>query len=480
MGRLCGMRVTTCSKGAAQAREARERRTFVAAVAASAAALFPMTVSAQQPSRNLPIVRDAEAEQLLRDYATPIFRAAGLNAKAPEVILINQDSFNAFVAGGQRIFINVGALMEAETPNEIVGVIAHEAGHIAGGHMARLREQIANAKILSVAGMLLGAGAVAGAARSGDRVGNAGTGAMGALVGPQELIHRSLLSYQRSEEQAADQSAVRYLKATGQSPKGMLKTFRRFSDAAIFRSNALDPYLISHPLPTERIAQLETLAKQSPHYEAKDPPPLRARHDLVRAKLYGFVARPETVMRRYPAHDASAPARYARAIAAYRSGRSSEALSLIEGLIQSQPGNPYFQELKGQALLEAGRAREAIAPLRRAVAASPNAVPIRAMLGHALVATNDPKLLDEAIRELSNVTHREPESAEPFQHLATAYGRKGNVPLAELASAQAFMNSGDWRMAHTQASRAMAKLPPGSPGYLKAEDIMNARPPGKI
>lgn len=454
-------------------------RRIAAAALALATALAPAAAHAQ-PSPKLSIIRDAETEQLLREYAQPIFRAAGIDARATQIVLINDQSFNAFVANGRKIFINLGALMEAETPNEVIGVIAHETGHIAGGHLARLRQQIANAQILSVAGMLLGAGAVVGAARSGDRVGGASTGAMGALVGPQELIRRSLLSYQRSEEQAADQAAVRYLKATGQSPKGMLTTFRRFADSGIFRSNAVDPYLVSHPLPSERIAQLETLARQSPHFAAKDPPALQARHDLMRAKLVGFVGRADTVMRRYPGHNASAPARYARAILAHRSGKLSEALSLTESLIREQPGNPYFQELKGQVLLESGRAREAIAPLRRAVAASPAATPIRVMLGHALVATNDPALLDEAIRELSNVTQREPEMAEAFRHLATAYGRKGNIPMAELASAQAFMHAGDWKMAHTQASRAMAKLKPGTPPYLKAEDIMNARPPGKI
>jgi predicted Zn-dependent protease len=426
------------------------------------------------------LLRDAETEQLLRDYTAPIFRAAGVNTKATQIVLINDLTFNAFVANGQKIFVNLGALMEADTPNEIIGVLAHETGHIAGGHLARLRDQIANAKILSVAGMLLGGAAMVGAVRSGDRVGNTGTGAAGAMMGGQELIRRSLLSYQRSEEQAADQAAIRYLKATGQSPKGLLTTFRRFADSGMFRSKALDPYLVSHPLPDERIAQLEALAKQSPHYEAKDPAALQARHDLVRAKIYGFAARPDTVLRRYPGHNISAPARYARAVLAYRSARLSEALSLMDGLIKEQPGNPYFQEMKGQALLESGRAREAIEPLRRALAASPGAVPIRAMLGHALLATSDPKLLDDAIRELSNATQREPEASEPFQHLATAYGRKGNIPMAELAAAQAFMNAGDFKMAHTQASRAMAKLPPGSPGYIKAEDIMNARPPGKI
>jgi predicted Zn-dependent protease len=368
--------------------------------------------------------------------------------------------------------------MDSETPNEIIGVLAHETGHIEGGHLARLRQEITKAKALSVVGMLAGAGAVVGASQSGGRVGGAGTGAMGTLAGSQELVMRNLLAYQRTEEQAADQAALRYLTATGQSPSGMLKTFRRFNDAAIFQSGTLDPYRLSHPLPAERIAQLDTLAKQSPHFAKKDSPALQARHDLMRAKLFGFTERPETVGRRYPLRDTSAPARYARAVQAYRSGRLSEALATMDALIREQPNNAYFHELKGQALLESGRARESIEPLRRAVSLAPGAVPIRAMLGHALVAAGEPRFLEEAIRELSNASIREPEFGEAFRHLATAYGRKGNIGMAELSSAQAFFNAGDLRNAQTQASRAMQKLPPGSPGYLKAEDIFNYRPPG--
>jgi len=424
------------------------------------------------------MVRDAETEQLLRDYMGPIFRAAGISAKATQIVLVNERSFNAFVANGQKIFVNVGALMDSETPNEIIGVLAHETGHIEGGHLARLRQEITKAKALSVIGMLAGAGAVVGASQSGGRVGGAGTGAMGTLAGSQELVMRNLLAYQRTEEQAADQAALRYLTATGQSPSGMLKTFRRFNDAAIFQSGTLDPYRLSHPLPAERIAQLETLAKQSPHFAKKDSPALQARHDLMRAKLFGFTERPETVGRRYPLRDTSAPARYARAVQAYRSGRLSEALATIDALIREQPNNAYFHELKGQALLESGRALESIEPLRRAVSLTPSAVPIRAMLGHALVAAGEPRFLEEAIRELSNASIREPEFGEAFRHLATAYGRKGNIGMAELSSAQAFFNAGDLRNAQTQASRAMQKLPPGSPGYLKAEDIFNYRPPG--
>lgn len=454
-------------------------RGLAAGLTATAIALEP--VQAQVPERRATsIVRDAETEQLLREYANPVFRAAGINAKATQIILVNDRSFNAFVANGQKIFINTGALMDAETPNEVIGVLAHESGHIAGGHLARLRQQVSNAQILSVIGMLAGVGAMAGAAASRtDQVGGMGRGAMGVMGGGQELVRRNLLAYQRSEEQAADAAALRYLQTTGQSPKGMLDTFARFADNGLFRSRAVDPYLMSHPLPTERVSQLERLAKQSPHFGEKDSPAFQARHDLMRAKLFGFVERQETVLRRYPASNTSAPARYARAVLAYRNGRLAESLQTMDGLIAEQPGNAYFHELKGQALLESGRAREAIGPLRRAVGLAPGAVPIRAMLGQALVASGDPASLSEAIRELSNATTREPDSPEAFVHLATAYGRKGDIGMAELASAQAFFNKGDIKNAQTQASRAMTKLRPGTPGYLKAEDILAYVPPGR-
>jgi predicted Zn-dependent protease len=454
-------------------------RRATAALAAVCLALTP-TVGQAQERRGTSIVRDAETEGLLREYAAPIFRAAGINAGATRIILVNERSFNAFVANGQKIFINTGALMDAETPNEVIGVLAHESGHIAGGHLARLRQQVSNAQVLSVIGMLAGVGAMAGAVASrSDQVGGMGTGAMGVMTGGQELVRRNLLAYQRSEEQAADAAALRYLNTTGQSPKGMLVTFGRFADSGLFRSRAVDPYLMSHPLPTERISQLERLAKQSPHFDVKDPPALQARHDLMRAKLFGFVERQDAVLRRYPPSNTSAPARYARAVLAYRNGRLQEALTTVDGLIAEQPGYAYFHELKGQALLESGRAREAIGPLRRAVGLAPGAVPIRAMLGHALVASGDPASLNEAIRELSNATTREPDSPEAFTHLATAYGRKGDIGMAELASAQAFFNRGDMKNAQTQASRAMAKLKPGTPSYLKAEDILAYVPPGR-
>jgi predicted Zn-dependent protease len=429
--------------------------------------------SSAEPS-GLSIIRDAEIEQLLRDYTTPIFRAAKINTGAVKVILVGDRSFNAFVANGQKIFINVGALMDAKTPNEIIGVLAHESGHIAGGHLTRQRQELASAQIMAVAGTLAGVAAVAGGQAS-RRVGTDPIGAMGTVLGPQELIRRSLLTYQRGEEQAADRAAVNYLDATGQSSKGILTTLERFANDALFKSSSIDPYILSHPLPAERIASLESIAKRSPYFDVTDPPALQARHDLMRAKLFGFVGTADEIGRRYPLRDTSLAARYARAISAYRFGRYDDALAQIDGLIASEPNNPYFWELKGQALLEGGRAAPAIAPLRKAVALAPNGTPIRVLLGRALVATEGHT--DEAISVLANATQRDEDSAEAFEFLAMAYDHKGEQAKAQLAAAQAFFVEGRYVEARTQADRAQKQFKPGSPGWLKADDILNYRPP---
>ena len=454
----------------------RRLRALAASVAMLAVGLQP--VLAQAPAARQIVIRDTEVEALMREYASPILAAAGQRAGAVQIILIGERSFNAFVANGRRIFLNTGALIDSKTPNEIIGVIAHEAGHIAGGHLTRLREEIANAQILAVAGMLLGAGAVAGAAAGGGGVGNAGQGAMGVFGGSQELVRRNLLAYQRSEEQAADRAALNYLSATKQSPKGMLTTFKRFADTGLFASRAVDPYQVSHPLPQDRISNLEETARKSPQFDALDPAPMQARHDLMRAKLIGFMERPDTVARSFPPGDASLAARYARAISTYKNGRLPEALSLIDGLVREQPGNPYFWELKGQALLESGQAREAVAPLRKAVAMAPSAALIRILLGHALVATEDPRNMDEAVRELSGAATRDPDAPEAYRHLADAYARKGDLGMAELSTARYYLGIGNFREAHNQAARAQTKLPQGSPGWVKAEDILALRPPG--
>ena len=422
-----------------------------------------------------PIVRDAEIEQLLREYTQPILKAAGLAQQNIQVVIINSRAFNAFVADGRRIFINAGTIMEAETPNQVIGVLAHETGHIAGGHLSRLREELRVATTASIIAMILGGAAMVAASRSGSS--GAGNAGMAALSAPQSVIQNTLLAYVRTQEDAADRAGVRYLNATGQSSRGMSETFKRLADQILYASQGIDPYMQSHPLPIERVRALEGMAKASPHWDKKDSPALQARHDLARAKLFGFLDPRDGVGRRYPISDNSIPARYARAIAAYRFGNVPGAIQQIDLLIQAQPQNPYFHELKGQALLEAGRAAEAVAPLRRAVQLAPNPAVIQIMLGQALLQSNNKAFAAEAVALLETALRREPESPEAFDQLARAYGSKGDLARADLASAQASFARGDLKTARALAGRAKSRFPVGSPGWVKADDIASYKAP---
>ena len=211
------------------------------------------------------------------------------------------------------------------------------------------------------------------------------------------MIRRSLLSYQRQQEENADRAGVKFLTATGQSAKGMYDTFKRFTNESLFAAHGADPYVQSHPMPAERVAALEELARSSPYWDKKDDPALQLRHDMVRAKISAFMERQDTVYRRYPLSNDSLPARYAHAISTYLHGDLRSALAQIDVLIQVQPANPYFYELRGQALLEGGKPAEAIAPLRKAVQLSNNAPLIEMLLGQALVASDNKAYADEAI-----------------------------------------------------------------------------------
>ena len=428
-----------------------------------------------QKEKGPPVVRDAEIEQLLRDYTQPILRTAGLAQQNVQVVIINDRSFNAFVADGRRIFVNGGALMESETPNQIIGVLAHETGHIAGGHLARMREAMASATTQSIIAMLLGAGALVAAGRSGGAdLGQAGAAA---IAGPTIAIQNTMIGYMRAQEEQADRAGVKFLTATGQSAKGMYETFKRMADQVLYQIRYINPYLQTHPLPNERVAALEGLAKASPYWDHKDPPALQARHDLMRAELYGFIERPDGVARRYPPSDTSLAARYARAISAYRFSDPRVALGQIEALIQAQPQNPYFYELKGQAFLEAGKPAEAIAPLRHAAQLAPNPALIQIMLGQALVATHDRVHVDEAIPMLQAAVLREPDTPDAYAQLAMAYGQKNDLARADLASAQAAFMRGDIKTAREIATRAKARFPVGSPGWVKADDLASLKPP---
>jgi predicted Zn-dependent protease len=452
---------------------------LTALTTALALALTPVAAAAQE-NRGPPVLRDAETEQLLREYTRPILRAAGLEKQNIQMVIINQGVFNAFVADGRRIFVNYGAILQSDTPNQIIGVMAHETGHLAGGHLSKMREQMAQAQTQMIIAMLLGAGAMVAGARSGG--GQSGLSNAGAAMfsAQGEVIRRNLLSYVRQQEENADKAGVKFLNATGQSSRGMWETFKRFTDESLFAARGTDPYVQSHPMPAERVAALQELARSSPHWDKKDDPALQLRHDMVRAKISAFMERQDTVYRRYPMSYNSLPARYAHAIATYRHGDLRSALAQIDTLIQQQPNNPYFHEVRGQALLEGGKPQEAIAPLRKAVQLSNNSPLIEMMLGQALVATGNNAYTDEAISILRAAVARETEAPIGYTQLAMAYGRKGDYAQADLASAQAAYLRGDTKTARDLASRAKTRFAIGTPGWVKADDIVSAKPlPGQ-
>ncbi len=427
-----------------------------------------------QSSAKIRTVRDAETEALLTDYARPIFKVAGVPSQDVRLVLVDSREFNAFVPDGNHIFMNTGVIVDALTPNEVIGVLAHETGHIAGAHQVRMREAMARAQTLAALTAVLGGAAAVGSATRHDSSGV--QGGVAAMLGGTTVAQNIFLSYVRTEEMSADQAAIKYLDRTHQSGEGMLVTFRRFADRQLVPVRGTDAYASTHPLPRDRIDQLQELVAKSASRDVKDPPALQARHDLVRAKLAAFTEPPKTVAARWPASDTSLPARYARAVIAYRTAPPADAIRAVDELLHERPDNPYFHELKGQILLESGHPREALGSLRRAVQLAPSAGPIRVMLGHAMVATEDKALLPEAIRILKQAAERDRLDPEPFPHLGRAFALLGEPAKADLMRAEELYVSGQIQEARKFANRARDNLKAGSPEWLRADDIVSYKP----
>ncbi len=431
-------------------------------------AYAPMSPASAQG--RIAVVRDAEIEGLLLDYARPIFKAAGLSQRGIEIILVNNPSFNAFV-DGRRIFINTGALATSVTPNEIIGVIAHESGHLAGGHQQRLREQIARARTLAVVGALAGIGAAAAGSLSGTE-GAAAAGSGLAQAAPS-VAQRALLSYRRSEEITADRAAVKYLNATGQSAKGMLKTFQRFSQSNALAGVRANPYEQSHPLPRDRIALLDELAKKSRHYNKKDSPALQRRHDMIRGKIAAYFGGAPAVGRVFRNNPNNVGARYGMAISSYLRGDTRRAMSEIDKLIASDRNNAYLYEMKGEIHLKARQPAKAASALAKAVQLDKYKSGIlRGRLGFAYLSTGDPAQMNNAIRELRAALSSDPGNFNAYTYLSRAYAKAGDVANAELTQAEGYFRAGNVREAKRFATRAQRKMKKGTPSWQRANDIV--------
>ena len=430
-----------------------------AAVAAAALAL----VSAGQASAQSAI-RDTEIEGIIRGWADPVFVGMGLDPSEVEVLLINDPTLNAFALKGRIMGINTGLIEETKTPNELLGVMAHEAGHIKNRHL--LRDGVQNAGMQPmIMTMALGALAIA--------AGQPGAGA--ALLGSSQYFGTiGALTYMQSQEGEADISGARALEAAGESGKGLVDFFENFRSQEVFSDARRYPYFRSHPLSGQRIEALRRPVEAAPHYGHVDSPERMAQHALILAKIHAFMDAPAMTLRDYPASATDFPSRYARAIGYYRDGQTDKAIAGVDALLAEQPNDPYLWELRGQILFEDGKPADAIGAHEKAVQLKPDAPLLRINLAHALIETNDPANLDRAIDELKRAVAREADNTLAWRLLSQAYASQGKEGQARLASAEYWFAAGDEQQATQFALRARPLLDRSSIEWRRAMDIVLA------
>ena len=416
-----------------------------------------------RPAMAQSLLRDAETEALFRDLARPLIEAAGLRPQDVQIVLIHDDSINAFAATGQVVYIHSGLITRADNANEVQGVIAHELGHITGGHILRTGDAMEAATGISLLSMLIGAMAMA-----------AGGGEAGAAImamGQRAALGR-LLAFSRGQESATDQAGALYLRRAGISGRGSLAFFERLQNQE-FRLNIPqeDSYARTHPLNRERLSVLEPMYRADPAWDRPTDPVLEERFQRVRAKLVGFVEHPQRTLQRYPERDRSIPARYARAYALHKSSDPDRAVAEVDSLLEERPGDPFFLELRGQIMLETGRPREALEALREAVARAPNEPLIASMLGHALISTEDESHFAEAKQVLRTAIGRDNSNPFAWYQLGIVYDREGDQARAALATAERYNLLGQPQLALANAEQAMLGIPVGTPDWLRAQDI---------
>ncbi len=419
------------------------------------------------PAQAQTIIRDTEIETYMTEWFAPIFKAAGMDPSQVKIILVQSPDVNAFVAGGSNIFFYTGLLEKTDGPDELIGVMAHELGHIAGGHLVRAREALEHASYESILGMIIGVGA---AIAAGD-----GGAAAAIGTGTTSMAQRKFLSTARTYESSADQYALTALDRAEMSAKGFLTFMEKLGDQEALPASQQSEYVRTHPLTRTRIDTIRAGAEKSVHYNKEVPGKWRDQHARMKAKLIGFIS-PQQVDWIYDQRDKSIGALTARAVAAYRQNRVPEALGLIDQLIEKEPGNPYHHELKGQMLVDFGRVREALPSYEKATKMRPNSGLIRTAYAHAQIETagqNDRALLGKAIENLLTAQRAEPRSTRIHRLLATAYGRLGQDGQARLHLAEEAVLQRKFDYAKTQANTALRALPEGSREWLKAKDVLN-------
>lgn len=420
----------------------------------------PVSASAQT------IIRDTEIEDYMKDWFEPVFNAAGMSGEQVNVIIVQDPSVNAFVMGGANIFLYTGLIQKTENPGELIGVVAHELGHIAGGHLIRGREAMENASYEAMLATILG-GVAAAASGNAGAAAAIGTGGAG-------VAQRRMLSTARTYESSADQAALRYMNGAGLDPTGLKTFMQKLENEELVPTSQQSEYVRTHPLTRNRIDAISTGVTNSTSRGKPMPAAWTEQHARMKAKLIGFI-NPGQVGWTYNDLDKSVPAQYAYAIAAYRQNKMKDAISRMDKLIAAEPNNPYFHELKGQMLVDFGRVADGIPSYEKALSMRPDAALMRVALAHAIIETagSDNKKLQRAVEHLKRAQREDPRSTRVHRLMATAQGRMGNEPAARLHLAEEALLQGRRDYAKSHADYAVANLPKGSPDRLRAQDILS-------
>jgi predicted Zn-dependent protease len=441
-------------------------RAFVQTTAfvVAAALIFGHVASAHEGGggNGATLLRDTEIEGDIRAMMTPVWKVAGLDPDAVHIYLVADDSINSFVAGGQNIFMNSGLVLRAKTPNQLIGVLSHETGHIAGGHLYKGAEAMHNASIEEILAMVAGVAAT---------VAGRGSGGGAAMLGAAGVGQRAFLQFSVTQEATADHAAMNFLDETHQSARGLLEFFEVLQTEELLTGVHEDPYLMDHPLTQERIDYVRDHVERSPYSNVPDPPGYVAMLDRIKAKLVAFTEPPSTTLAKYSEQDRSVLARYARAIAHYRIPDLDKAVPEVDGLIRDYPNDPYFRELKGQMLFENGHIKEAVQPYEQAVRLDPAAPLLRIGLAQVYVENNDPAENKRAIAYLSDALRTEDKEVDAWHLLATAYGRDNQMGMAALSLAEEGLAADNKKDAVQEAVRAEHLLPKSSVARARAQEI---------
>jgi predicted Zn-dependent protease len=428
--------------------------------------LLAMLAVAMRPAMAQSILRDAETEALFQDMMDPLLVAAGLQPGQVRVHLLGDRSINAFVAGSQDVYVFAGLIEAADTAEEVQGVLAHELGHVIGGHAIRVNEGAKAATGISLLSLLLGAAAIAA---------GAGEAGMGVMMAGQQAALGKFLAFSRVQESTADAAGAQYLSKAGISGRGSLAFFKKLQNLEFRYAVKQDDdqaYGRTHPMSGDRIQTLREVYVIDPAWAKPADPVIEKRFQRIKAKLSGYMTDPDRTLRKFPETNTTIPARYARAYAWHRSAYPQKALSEVDALLKTDPNDPYFLELEGQVLLESGRPKEAIPALRKAVTLSRSQPLISATLGHALIATEDPANFAEAEQVLKTAVALDNQNPFAWYQLGIVYANKGDQARAALASAERYtLQGGQASLALRNAEMAMQGLAQNTPDWIRAQDI---------